>query len=275
MPVLPVVSVIIPTYRRISQTVVAIKSVLNQKTTLLYELIVVNDDVSSSELREALSGLTLTLLSLGENQGVAAARNYGVSHSCGQYIAFLDSDDVWKEDKLERQLTAMKEQGATISHTDELWVRNGKEIKKSALFKKKSGDIFVQSLKQVNISPSTVMMSRSLWNRYHGFDESFPLCEDYELWLRMTAQEEVLLIPEELIIKHAGHDDQLSNVAGLDYYRIKALVKLLKESELTETERFEAEKELQRKAGIFISGAEKRGNLEKANEIKKMIKFSQ
>lgn len=271
MYVTPLVSVIIPTYRRVLQTVAAVKSVLSQKTTVLYEVIVVNDDVSSSDLTEALSGLTLTLLSRGENCGVSAARNYGVSHSQGEYIAFLDSDDVWKDDKLERQLTAMREQGSTISHTDELWIRNGKEIQKSDLFKKKSGDIFAQSLKQVNISPSTVMMTRYLWDHYNGFDESFPVCEDYELWLRITAKEPALLIPEELVVKYAGHDDQLSRVAGLDYYRIKALVKLLKETELTEKQRFEAEQELQRKANIFISGAEKRGNFEKIKEIKNMI----
>jgi glycosyltransferase involved in cell wall biosynthesis len=271
MYISPLVSVIIPTYKRIDQTVAAVESVANQKTTVSYQVVVVNDDIDSSNLTEALSKFSLTLLFYNENRGVAAARNYGVSHSQGYYIAFLDSDDVWKENKLETQLSAMIKQEALISHTDELWSRNGKEVKKSTIFQKEAGDIFAQSLKQVNISPSTVMMRRDLWNRYKGFDESFPVCEDYELWLRITSQEKILLIPDELIVKYAGHDDQLSRVAGLDYYRIKALVKLLLSGVLSEQQVLEARTELHRKADIFISGAKKRGNFEKMEEIKRII----
>ncbi len=251
-------------------------SVVKQRGDVPIEILVVNDDCDSSpesgELVKQLADLPVTVVHLGANRGVAAARNAGVRLSHGKYIAFLDSDDLWKSDKIVRQLALMQKEATAICHTDEQWIRNGKVIKKSSLFTKRSGDIFFYSLKQVNIAPSSVMLTREIWERYGGFDTSFPLCEDYELWLRVTAKESISLVEKECVVKRAGHANQLSAVPGLDYYRIKALVKLLHSETITAEQQEAVCRELARKRDIYLSGAKKRGNSETIVEIETLLR---
>ena len=91
------------------------------------------------------------------------------------------------------------------------------------------------------------------------FDESLPVCEDYDLWLRITSRHPVLLVNEPLIEKHGGHGDQLSNQREMDRYRIQALAKLLGTKDLKEDYRALAHVQLQKKCIIYAEGLEKHG----------------
>lgn len=223
----PLVSVIIPTYDRWPMLREAIASVLDQSYKE-FELIVV-DDGSKDGTAERLKryGSDLRVLSQ-PRRGVAAARNFGVRSCRGRYLAFLDSDDLWRPKKLEIQVAFMAAHEIQICQTEEVWIRRGVRVNPKKRHRKPSGDIFRSSLDLCLVSPSAVMMTRELFERVGGFDEVFTVCEDYDLWLRVALDTPVYLIPEPLVLKRGGHPDQLSHSTwGLDRFRALALKKLL------------------------------------------------
>ena len=134
-----------------------------------------------------------------DRSGVSAARNLGVRQSRGRLIAFLDSDDLWQPDKLKIQVRFMENSPEVqICQTDEVWIRHGVRVNPRIKHRKPSGDIFERSLDLCLVSPSAVMMTRELFDRSGGFDESLPVCEDYDLWLRIARDYPVPLIEQPL-----------------------------------------------------------------------------
>jgi glycosyltransferase involved in cell wall biosynthesis len=257
--VLPVVSVIIPTYNRRVMVQEAIGSVWAQSYKA-FELIVVDDgsdDGTAGEL--AKYGSSLRLVSR-QRSGVAAARNYGVSIAHGRYLAFLDSDDLWARKKLEIQTAIIEEHPEIqICQTDEIWIRNGARVNPKIKHQKPNGEVFRRSLELCLVSPSAVMMRKELFNRVGGFDENFPVCEDYDLWLRIAVGHPIPLIPMALVIKRGGHADQLSHsLWGMDRYRVQSLRKLL-DGDVPGEKREWVLDALRRKVSILCQGAKKRG----------------
>jgi GT2 family glycosyltransferase len=262
----PVVSVIIPTFNRWPLVGEAIESVLVQSYSD-FELIVV-DDGSTDETQKELAKFGSRLrLFVKAREGVAAARNFGVSRAVGRYVAFLDSDDLWQPKKLEMQTALMERDPAVqICQTEEIWLRNGVRVNPKSRHQKPSGDIFVRSLQLCLVSPSAVMMTKELFSRFGGFDERFPVCEDYDLWLRIAVEYPVPLIPEALVIKRGGHADQLSRSTwAMDRYRVAALQKLLRSS-FQGMRRASALAVLRSKVAILAQGARKRGKEQEASE---------
>jgi glycosyltransferase involved in cell wall biosynthesis len=262
----PITSVIIPTYNRWPLVAEAVDSVLAQSFQDI-EIIVVDDgstDGTTNRLAKFDGRLRLFTTT---RRGVAAARNFGVSQAQGCYVAFLDSDDLWLPGKLETQIAFLdRHPEIQICQTDEIWLRNGVRVNPKAMHRKPSGDIFVRSLDLCLISPSAVMMTRELFQRIGGFDESFPVCEDYDLWLRVTSVYSVPLIPEALVVKRGGHADQLSrSLWGMDRYRVLALQKILR-SGLDGVPRTAARDVLRRKVLILAQGARKRGKEQEARD---------
>ena len=262
---MPLISVIVPTFNRWPVLRRTVDSVLAQRFSD-FELIVVDDgstDGTSEQLEK--SGLPLRLF-VTQRRGVAAARNFGVSRSCGCYIAFLDSDDAWLPRKLEAQAEFMtRHPEVNICQTDEIWIRNGVRVNAKAVHRKPCGDIFPRCLELCLVSPSAVMMTRELFESFGGFDESFPVCEDYELWLRIGTKFPVPLIADALVVKYGGHADQLSRSTwGMDRYRALALQKLLRSGCLDAARRAVALDVLGRKTAILAQGARKRGREKEA-----------
>ena len=272
------VSVVVPTHDRAELALRAVRSALAQSAPPA-EIVVVDDasgDGTSERLERELSCSSPPVLTLRleEHGGVSAARNRGVQAASSEWIAFLDSDDVWRPQKLERQWAALQQAGAqgrdySICHCDETWIRRGNQVLKREVHRKLGGDLFAASLERCMISPSSVLMRRHLLESAGLFDESLPACEDYDLWLRVTCRHPVLLVDEELVVRYGGHDDQLSSRYPLmDRFRIAALEKLLASSMLQSEQRQLAETELARKLGIVLRGAERRGRAELAEELR-------
>ena len=260
----PQVSVIIPTYNRGWIIEEAIHSVLAQDYTE-FELIVV-DDGSTDQTSNILDayGNVIKVLSQ-KNKGVSAARNRGIAEASGKFIAFLDSDDLWHPQKLSAQINFFNQTPeALICQTEEVWIRNGFRVNPKKRHKKPSGMIFEPSLELCLVSPSAVMIRRSLFDRVGEFDETLPACEDYDLWLRISCRFSIYLIDTPLIIKRGGHDDQLSKGTGLDKYRIKAIEKIIKSGLLSEDQRRAAVKTLKKKCDIYAAGCRKRGRTDEA-----------
>jgi glycosyltransferase involved in cell wall biosynthesis len=262
----PEVSVIIPAYNRGWIIKEAIDSVLAQ-TFDGYELIVVDDgsDDNTAEILDSY-GSKIRIIRQ-ENQGVSAARNHGIISSSTRFIAFLDSDDLWLPEKLDRQVSFFRNNpDAMICQTQEIWIRNGKRVNPRKHHKKLSGMIFEPSLNLCLVSPSAVMFKRRLVEMVGFFDESLPACEDYDLWLRVSLTYPIYLMDETLIIKRGGHSDQLSRNPMLDKYRIKAIKKLLNQDILTRVQRHAAVAKFKEKCLIYATGCKKRGRQQEADE---------
>jgi len=263
-PKKPLVSVIIPTYNRGWVVQEAIDSVLDQDFSD-YELIVV-DDGSNDNTREILGayGKAITVLQQS-NRGVSAARNRGIAEAAGRLIAFLDSDDLWLPRKLSTQVKFFEENAdAVINQTQEIWIRNGLRVNPKKRHHKFSGMIFERSLALCLVSPSAVMIKKSLFDAVGVFDERLPACEDYDLWLRVSCRYPVHLMNTPLIIKRGGHDDQLSKAAGLDKYRIQSLMKIIDSDLLTPQQYKAAVITLKQKSEVYAGGCRKRGREEEA-----------
>jgi len=269
----PLVSVIIPTFNRSSMVVEAVDSVLAQTYKEL-EIIVV-DDGSTDETGVCLAsyGEYIKVISQHLNRGVSVARNQGIRRSCGDFVALLDSDDLWLPEKIERQMDFFrKHTKALICQTEEIWIRRGKRVNPRRKHRKYSGYIFPHCLPLCIVSPSAVMIKRHLLSQIGLFDEQLPACEDYDLWLRIAAHHPIFLLEEPLIIKRGGHVDQLSRtVLFLDRYRIQSLGKLLKNEELSPVQQQQAMDELKKKAHIFCNGCLKRSKIAEAEQVDRMV----
>jgi glycosyltransferase involved in cell wall biosynthesis len=252
----------------------AIHSVLKQDFED-FELIVVDDgsiDGTIEEIRKF--GGRVRLLQHPENQGVSAARNKGILHAKGKYIAFLDSDDQWVKGKLKIQVTFLDDNPHyPLCYTDEIWIRKGKRVNPMVKHAKYSGWIFEKCLPLCIISPSSAMMRKTLFSKVGLFDEALPVCEDYDFWLRISARFPIFFINRKLIIKRGGHSDQLSNRSwGNDRYRVIALEKLLSEPYITQEEREMILKEMKKKCQILYKGFLKRGKEIEAKHYQEIMR---
>ncbi|MED5290016.1 MAG: glycosyltransferase family 2 protein, partial [SAR324 cluster bacterium] len=123
---MPQVSVILPSYNRSQSVGLAVESVLKQSFRD-FELCVVDDgsEDNTVEILDSIPG-SFNILQLRKNAGVSHARNCGIRSTDSEWIAFLDSDDVWHPQKLEKQIDATYERAEHLLHfTDEIWIRNG------------------------------------------------------------------------------------------------------------------------------------------------------
>jgi len=264
------VSVIIPTFNRGYCLAESIRSVLDQGGA---ELIVV-DDGSTDDTAKVLADFpAIQVIHLDENRGVSYARNKGLEQARGSLICFLDSDDLWEEGKLEAQVQWMQDNPQCRAvYTDEIWIRNGVRVNPMNKHQKYSGDIFRQCLPLCIVSPSSIMLRKSVLDEVGGFDESMPVCEDYDLWLRIAVRYPFKFLSDKLIVKRGGHDDQLSRKYwGMDRWRVYALEKLLRSDHLNPEQREWVTETLIEKSSILIQGYEKRGKAEEAMFYKDIV----
>ena len=256
----PLVSVIIPTYNRYELTKQALDSVFNQ-TYKNIEIILVDD--GSTDRTQEFSNLENIKYIRQKHTGLPGqVRNIGTKNSNGEYIAFLDSDDIYKKQKIEKQINFFKNNpDILICHTREIWQRNTKIISQAKQKYKRQGDIFKDALVKCIIGPSTVMLKRKLLLKIgiDMFNPTLEIAEDYELWLRICNKYKVGYIDEPLIIKRAGAWDQLSwKYEQIEIFRIKALLLNIKNKAFTGTNMHAAKEELNRKCNIYAAGCIKR-----------------
>ncbi len=266
------ISVIIPTYNRRHTLERAIDSVLSQ-TFKPFEIIIVDDgseDGTRNWVQEAYPSIKYIYQS---NNGVSSARNKGIRSSRGSWIALLDSDDEWMPEKLEDQVIFINENpGSLFCHTNEIWIRNGVRVNQMKKHKKYGGDIFKYCLDMCRISPSSSLINKEVFEDVGLFDESLTVCEDYDLWLRITANYTILFLDRPLIKKYGGHTDQLSRVPeGIEQYRIQSLEKILSMSILDQDQFLSAKDMLIHKLKIYSQGLKKRNRSKEFISIEKKI----
>lgn len=225
-------SVVIPVYNRREMFKRALASVLAQSFSRFECMVVDDGSCDNLELlfRETVQGdKRFRFKKLVKHSGVAAARNTGVALTSAPWIAFLDSDDTWHRDKLKEHYKLIVTDSPDLSESEEVWVRNGKRVNPCKHHLKKHGDVFLKSLKRCLLTPSSVVVSRTAFHAAWGFDENLKVCEDYDLWLRLSTFCQLNLIDKPLVTRYQGHGDQLSFSSLVkDVFRIKSLKNLLR-----------------------------------------------
>lgn len=271
---MPFVSVIIPTFNRSSVIIRAINSVLNQSNKD-FELIVV-DDGSTDETELILSPFIkagIIKYFKHQNLGVSATRNFGVSQASGEWLSFLDSDDEWLPHKLQEQIDFLqKNLSFNIVYGQEIWLRNGERVNQRAIHQKYGGWIFDKCVQQCLIAPSSVIVKTNVFHEMGGFDQDFTVCEDYDLWLKISSLYEVGYISNPIIIKHGGHEDQLSTkYVAMDMWRLRSLNRILKIRNLSDEHKENVIETIKRKGSILMQGYQKHGNAKGFEEVETIL----
>lgn len=267
------VSVIIPVYNRQDTIIKALTSVVNQ-TFKDFEIIVV-DDGSTDDTNKIIkaSGIDFKLIVHSENDGVSSARNAGILKATSPLIAFLDSDDYWLPHKLQEQVSFFKENiHAVACQTREKWIRNNIRVNPGLRHIKSGGNIFLKSLDLCIISPSAVMIRRSVFDEIGLFDESLAACEDYDLWLRLTSRYEVHLLETDGLVRIGSRVDQLSaKYPGMDSFRIFAISKLYRNLGENFIHKDSISKTIKKKGRIYSKGCLKRNRFAESEFYSKLV----
>ena len=200
------ISVILPTYNRAYCLERAINSVLNQSYTDL-ELIVVDDgsDDGTKELVQKLqkADSRVKYFYTRINQGPAAARNYGIEQASGDYLAFQDSDDLWRPEKLSLQMKRMEEMGADFCyHEVQCDFGNGQYAilpQQELAIQKKEGDIYAQMLYDNLVDCPSLLVKRVCIDRIGVFDTQMKALEDYDLALRLAREYRAAFVNQVLL----------------------------------------------------------------------------
>ena len=270
------ISVIIPTYNRAHTLERAIRSVWAQKTAP-GELIIVNDgseDRTPELLKKLLPQAPLpTKVLTQENRGVSAARNLAIQQAEGSWVGLLDSDDEWLPDKLNYQVQASEDSPEVLFwHGEEIWIRSGVRVNPHKKHQKFGGWIYEKCLPLCCISPSASLLHKSVFDAVGFFREDFPVCEDYDLWLKICARYQVGFVKEAVLNKYGGHDDQLSRkFFAMDYWRVLALEDIITGKLLNQEQKEVTRQTLIKKCEILIKGYKKHQNFEKYEEVNKIL----
>ena len=268
------ISVIIPTYNRKKTLARAIQSVINQSLSP-FEILIIDDGSNDGTEEWVKDNFQNIKYIYQNNHGVSSARNIGIENAYGDWVAFLDSDDEWLPNKLYEQVKAIDSNPEIkFFHTNEIWIRNGIRVNQMKKHKKYGGYIFEKCLDICRISPSSALIQKKVFDNIGIFDESLRVCEDYDLWLRITSKYPVVFLDVPLIYKYGGHADQLSKVNdGIESYRIQSLEKIIKSGLLSDEQKVKAVNVLVNKMKIYSKGLEKRKKLAALQDVKKSIQY--
>lgn len=279
------VTAIIPVFNRRELIERSLRSVLAQ-THPPQELLVV-DDASRDGTAEVVRGffariqtqtkVSCRLILLPVNRGVSHARNVAAREASGEWLAFLDSDDEWLPNKLEWQKGKCGENPAwPLIHGEEIWIRNGSFLNQKKIHKKGGGDQFERSLQLCLISPSAAMIKKTVFTELGEFDADFPVCEDYDLWLKLTSLYEVGFVERPILKKYGGHPDQLSHAfPAMDYWRIKSAARLYSlRPHLCEEKKLAILNNVISKSEVLLKGYQKHQNFKHVEEISSLRQWA-
>lgn len=233
------ISVIIPAFNAENYITDALESVFKQ--TLRVDEIIVVDDGSTDKTVEVVerssesSNREVKIISQ-DNFGAAKARNAGIKIAQGEWIAFLDADDLWRADKLKLQFDRLNvEPEAKMVFSDMSHQVAGKVVFNSYLHEKKysflsEGQIYSNLLHENFVFTPTVVVQKSILDELGGFDEKLQIAEDYDLWLRIANKNEILFVDEPLVVRRRTGENITDDKVEYIRNHICLWQKLLKDS---------------------------------------------
>lgn len=216
----PLVSVIIPTYNRAHLLGRALRSVINQ-TFEDFEIIIVDDASTdgTQTLVNSFEDKRISYIKLYLNQGVSVARNIGIQHAQGEYIAFIDSDDEWIPEKLKKQLDVFKDSTHSLGlvYTKSVTVRENNE--KPSIIPLFRGNLlpFLLVYNYIGLT-SSPLIKKECFSKVGLFDESLPVSEDWDMWIRISQYYECSFVSEPLFRYHPQPD----SIVNISPWAIKA-----------------------------------------------------
>jgi glycosyltransferase involved in cell wall biosynthesis len=223
---MPTVSVIIPAYNAEAFIADTVRSALDQTYRDL-EVIVVDDGSTDATVARLAGFGDRIRVHQRANAGVATARNTGVGLAQGDWVAFLDADDLWLPHKLERQLHSAP---APMLFTDRLNIGARGELPEiqSEVTPMRGGDLFGSLLSEGNfITNTSVMMRRALFEQMGGFCTELNGTEDWDLWIRVAERHEIGFVDEPLV-RYRFHPGGLSrNFLKMGRERIRVIARAL------------------------------------------------
>ncbi|WP_282073729.1 glycosyltransferase family 2 protein [Polaribacter atrinae] len=222
------VSVVIPTYNREKYLEKAIFSVINQ-TYKNFEVIIIDDGSKENYAESICEKYDNCFYFYKKNGGLSSARNYGISKAQGEYIAFLDDDDFWREDKLQKQVKVLNSDKSvdcvhsSASVVDEKGIKKGKLIGASEnKIHKRSGDVFWNALGRWVVKSPTPLIRKKVFTSDLLFDETIKVGEDVDFYQRMFYKHKVFYINEPLAFYREYND---FNRLSLQSYKYLGLEK--------------------------------------------------
>lgn len=226
---MPKVSVIIPTYNRAKFLLEAVNFVL-QQTYVDFEIIIV-DDGSKDDTKEVVGSFIRSSEKINyiyqANSGVANARNNGIVHSLGEYIAFLDDDDKWVNNKLEVQIRQM-ELDRNIGLCSSQALLEGAKRTSPKILPVNAGSTYIDLLRRNFICLSTTLIRKKCLNDIGLFREEFSPSEDYDLWLRVLRKYKFCFINEILAIYRKHNSNTTLDLERSYLAHIKVLKSIIR-----------------------------------------------
>lgn len=258
---MPLVSVIIPTYNQQRYLEKALLSVFAQ-TYKDYELIVVDDGSTTSATENVCKRYKDRLVYLRQNNsGQARARNLGISQSHGEYLAFLDDDDIWLPEKIQKQVSCFtqlnaKNINAGLVYTGHQYITEDDSVINNILYKSSGNNYAKMIFIDFIGTPSSVMVPRSVINDVGLFDENLNNTEDYDLWLRIGKKYDIYSI-NEFLTKYRKRANSVSKNVALKVFNVdKVLEKILRDDLLMDSAtRIKLAKQYKKNAAIRYKNA--------------------
>jgi glycosyltransferase involved in cell wall biosynthesis len=215
---MPLISVIMPVYNGEKTIRETIESVFNQ-TFPDWELIVINDGSQDAtlEILNSIQDPRLRVFSY-PNAGQATSRNRGISQACGEYISFIDADDLWTPDKLEAQLQVLQANPqAAVAYSWTKCIDEVGQVSRRGSHISVTGDVY-KNLLVVNFleNGSNPLIRRQALNEIGSFDESLTPAEDWDLWLRLAARYHFEVVSSPQILYRVSVKSATANVWRLE-----------------------------------------------------------
>jgi len=229
----PLVSAVIPAYNAAGYIDDCLASVLGQRCLFSLEVIVVNDGSTDGTLEKLRSTPGLTCLTQ-RNLGPAAARNAGIKQARGEYIAFVDADDLWPDGKLQKQIELLQQHPDAAMCFGDCLQFNGEGVSPRTLLMEDghtqrdwgSGpyvpDAYFKLLRNNFITTGSVVVRRQVLDDLGGFDASLRLVEDLELWLRIARRHPIIWCKDVCLLRrrHASNTSRQADAMSLAYLEV-------------------------------------------------------
>jgi glycosyltransferase involved in cell wall biosynthesis len=224
---MPLISVIIPVFNGETTIQETIESVLNQTIKDL-ELLVINDGSQDGtvEIIERIPDSRIQIFSY-PNAGQSTSRNRGIELAKGDYISFIDADDLWTPDKLEAQLNALQANSkAAVAYSWTDWINESSQLLGKGSYNTEQGEVFAKLLLNDFVANgSNVLIRRDALTEVGGFDSSVTPAEDWDLWLRLAARYEFVAVRSPQILYRISPHSASFNVWKMEASSLQVIDK--------------------------------------------------